>query len=1299
MNKANGEDLEALRNSGLFDEKWYLEQYPDVKVLGMDPLEHFLWVGKAMGRIPSPKNTFFRNISKNNNDINVTSLSEDLRNNLEHKRKLGSYEFCGEYASIHNGDLLVIPEFSSEVTCSLSAKIAIHLHLFHIEMAEKFRRYLDNFPIKFDLFVSLPEFSDSGKFIEYFSSINNVSNVVAEKFPNRGRDISPMFVGFGSRLRAYDVIGHLHSKKSDHTHEKRDWCTHLLHHLLHSRDHVSALLNHFSENNKLGLIFPVYHPSLENQIAWGANFARSQDLAGKFGLALDPSDLRAFPAGSFFFARMEALAPFFEAELDIGDFDDEAGQKDGTLAHAIERMVAIVAGKHGFECLQVRAEKPHSLSTSYTQGSRYKSNLLDAIRDGKTVSMPAFSVNTPRSCRIAFFSCATGGYDQPLPFEAFIDGADYYFFTDVEFDNESFWEIRPVQYRHPSNWIKSARYHKSQVHKLISDYDIAIWIDANISVVGNVAPLIEKVIKEDACFGVISHPYRTSCFEEAEKIDQLKMDDSETICSQIENYRRAGYRGDNGLTETNFLIMNLRKGETKKALDFWWNEIERNSHRDQLSFDYARWKANANSINLLDEGLSIRADWRFSYFDHGKGQHPYLDVLPVVGTNNSAPRKGRSHEAHAAVQAKGLTADVVICIHNSPDDVERCLASLVRARDYRTRLILVDDGSDEPTRDIIDRHFSNHPTDILVRHTVARGYTKAANAGISQSTADYVILLNSDTIVPLGWVEVLISAGESDCDVGILGPLSNAASWQSVPDVVDAAGDFAVNELPSGLLVDDAAKICASISKGPVYRTPVINGFCFAIKRRVIEAIGLLDEEAFPQGYGEENDYCFRAVNAGWHCGLVTKTYIFHAKSKSFTHERRRILSAEGFQSLVKKHSTQRIESAVSFMRTHPVLADARRDFAVRALEFFASVKPICFYLPQFHPFEVNDRAWGEGFTEWNNVVKAQPLFPGHVQPKLPGKLGFYDLRLRETLQAQAKLASQNGVYGFSIYYYRFGSERPMWKPIEVLLSNPDIPINFCFCWANEDWTRAWDGKTKDIILKQDYSDSTVELVINDVIEAARDGRYIRVNGRPLFMIYQINKLPEPEVMIQRFRNDFRKRTGEEIVIGTTYNDEFRPEWEDLVDIIVQFPPHRTPRISKRGLVRPEEIGAYSSGREDYFEGYDQVVAQSLEVADYFAKLHPGVCPDWDNSPRRPKNANVLVGSSPEKFGDWVSKASEAVRRKFLDGQIMAPFLFVNAWNEWAEGAILEPSQAYGDAYLRTLSENIDLGLGLVSHR
>ncbi|MBU0555659.1 MAG: glycoside hydrolase family 99-like domain-containing protein [Alphaproteobacteria bacterium] len=1276
MKRVINKDLEALRSSGLFDEKYYLEQYPDVKLLGIDPLEHYLWVGEKMGRAPSAKMARLNDTPVINQGYRTNYLNKNSGDNKEYNEKIGSYEYCGEYSSIHNGRSELIPEFSFDLPCKFSGMIAIHLHLFHLEMAEKFRRYLGNIPVKFDLFVSLPEFADSFSVKEYFSKVSNASNVVVAKFPNRGRDISPMFVGFGHILMKYDLIGHIHSKKSDHTYEKRDWSTHLLHHLFHSKDHISSLLNYFSNNNNLGLIFPVYHPSLKNQIAWGANFAKSQQLAKKFGLTLDPSDLCAFPAGSFFLARNEALAPFFEAAFSIDDFDEEAGQKDGTLAHSIERMVAIIAEKRGFECLQVRAEKPHSLSTSYTRGSRYKSNLLDKIRSGEIVSCPAFSVDAPRSCRIAFFSCATGGYDQPLPFEAFIEGADYYFFTDSKIDREGFWKLTPVQYSDPINPIKTARYHKSQVHHLINEYDIAVWIDANISIVGDVSPFIEKVLKEDVCFGVIPHPYRNSCFEEAEKLIDLKADSAETINNQINEYRKIGYKGDNGLTETNFLIMNLGKPETRDALDVWWNEIKNNSHRDQLSFDYARWKANANSTNLLSEGLSIRADWRFSYFDHGNGEHPYLDTLPFLRTNSAA-------------QAMPPSVDVVICIHNSPDDVERCLASLVRARDSRTRLILVDDGSDKATREAIDRHCSNHPGDILIRHAAARGYTKAANAGISHSTADYVILLNSDTIVPLCWVEALISAGESDCNIGILGPLSNAASWQSVPDVIDAAGDFAVNELPSGMLVDDAAKLCASISKDVVYRTPVINGFCFAIKRAVINKIGLLDEESFPQGYGEENDYCFRAVNSGFHCGLVTKTYVFHAKSKSFTHERRRILSAEGFQALVRKHSVERIEAAVGFMKAHPALAEARKDFALRAPEYRATVKPICFYLPQFHPFEINDRSWGEGFTEWTNVVKAEPLFPGHIQPKFPGKLGFYDLRLRETLQAQADLASQNGVYGFSIYYYRFGSERPMWKPIAVLLANPDIPINFCFCWANEDWTRAWDGKTKDIILKQDYSLSTIDSIIDDLVIASKDARYIRVDGRPLFMIYQINKLPDPEAILRRFRDSYRAQAREEIVIGTTYNDEFRPEWESLVDIIVQFPPHRTPRISKRGLVRPEDIGVFRPEREDYFEGYDQVVAQSLEVTDFYKKLHPGVCPDWDNSPRRPKNANVLVGSSPEKFGNWVSEASKAVQRKFLNGQIVAPFLFVNAWNEWAEGAILEPSQAYGGDYLRALSNNI----------
>jgi len=355
-------------------------------------------------------------------------------------------------------------------------------------------------------------------------------------------------------------------------------------------------------------------------------------------------------------------------------------------------------------------------------------------------------------------------------------------------------------------------------------------------------------------------------------------------------------------------------------------------------------------------------------------------------------------------------------------------------------------------------------------------------------------------------------------------------------------------------------------------------------------------------------------------------------------------------------------------------------------------VMPICFYLPQFHPVPFNDMHWGHGFSEWTNVARGRPLFAGHEQPRLPGELGFYDLRYRPILAEQIALAQTYGVYGFCFYYYRFGEQRELHLPVRQLLSRSKPNLPFCLCWANENWTRAWDGRSDELIRNQDYSETTLTGVIDDLSEAMQDPRYIRVNGKPVFLIYQIDLVPRPVgEWTQALRERLRVRCGAECLLGAVFSPGMTRQYADFVDFVVEFPPHRIPREGQRLLLDIQSVQPFDLERKDYFEAYDSVVASSLAGLDWIGKLVPGVCPDWDNSCRRPKGAHVLIGSNPEKFSRWVSLAANIALDKAEKKEIPYPFLFVNAWNEWGEGAALEPSWTSQRRYL----EAFKTGLGL----
>lgn len=277
------------------------------------------------------------------------------------------------------------------------------------------------------------------------------------------------------------------------------------------------------------------------------------------------------------------------------------------------------------------------------------------------------------------------------------------------------------------------------------------------------------------------------------------------------------------------------------------------------------------------------------------------------------------------VTAENCTVTVGICVHNAIEDVRRCLASLHQHFDPRIHgVMIVDDGSDAPTHALLVDFVAQTPNRSLLTHAHALGYTRSANRILDKARSDVVVLLNSDTVVSKGWLDGLLECLFSHPKMGMVGPLSNAASWQSVPDRFDENGDWKVNALPEGHTVDDMAEFIRSASNRQFPRVPLLNGFCLAIKRQVIDRVGRFDEQAFPRGFGEENDYCLRALDQGFQLAIADHVYVFHAKSKSYTHEERRRLSALADRAFKAKHGVERVERLVKTMATLELPAQRR---------------------------------------------------------------------------------------------------------------------------------------------------------------------------------------------------------------------------------------------------------------------------------------------------------------------------------------------------------------------------------------
>lgn len=301
------------------------------------------------------------------------------------------------------------------------------------------------------------------------------------------------------------------------------------------------------------------------------------------------------------------------------------------------------------------------------------------------------------------------------------------------------------------------------------------------------------------------------------------------------------------------------------------------------------------------------------------------------------------------------TVDVIVCVHNALDDVRRCLSSLVRYSVPQCNIIVVDDGSRVDTREYLC-DFCAEQGATLLRNEIAKGYTFAANKGMRASSAGYVILLNSDTIVTPGWLEKMVACAESDPEIGLVGPLSNTASWQSVPKI-EEDGDWATNPLPAGLSIVEMGGLIAKYS-GQVYpRMSFLNGFCLLIRRGVMDELGLFDEERFGRGYGEENDYCLRARKAGWILALADDAYVYHAQSKSYSHEKRKLLSDYAGMQLAAKHGEEIITQGVDQCRWDRTLVSIRAKAAANLVREGLTLrararwegKRILFVLPIMH--------------------------------------------------------------------------------------------------------------------------------------------------------------------------------------------------------------------------------------------------------------------------------------------------------------------------------------------------------------
>lgn len=374
-----------------------------------------------------------------------------------------------------------------------------------------------------------------------------------------------------------------------------------------------------------------------------------------------------------------------------------------------------------------------------------------------------------------------------------------------------------------------------------------------------------------------------------------------------------------------------------------------------------------------------------------------------------------------------------------------------------------------------------------------------------------------------------------------------------------------------------------------------------------------------------------------------------------------------------------------------------------QSFEGAPDVKMLAFYLPQFHTFPENDEWWGKGFTEWVNVKNGDSRFEGHYQPRVPhDDIGYYNLEDIDVLRKQAELAKEHGIYGFCFYYYWFSGKRLMEKPVDMLLEHPEIDLPFCLCWANENWTRAWDGLNKNVLIAQEYSEQDDLQFMRDMKRYIDDKRYIKINGKPLVMVYNPGQIPDCHKSFNKWREVAREIGIGDIVIWTCQTANNTADLlgiTDCIDAEVEFPPHNMWLESL--AVRDIDL----SGKSAFIYNYQCLVEYLVdklknETNKPTVPIHHSCMMAWDNAARRKDAWFTYYAFSLKSLYKWVRAIANKAREDFDEEE---RYIFINAWNEWGEGTYLEADEKYGYANINTVAKALynlpfDDDLSVINH-
>ncbi len=533
--------------------------------------------------------------------------------------------------------------------------------------------------------------------------------------------------------------------------------------------------------------------------------------------------------------------------------------------------------------------------------------------------------------KIVFYTAVFGDYDTLLLPESIDEDIDYVCFTDRPRDTYGVWQMRASPYYH-SDPTRIARYIKTHPHQLFPGYHFAIWLDANIVPRGDLQEYIDMLRLENTSFGLVPHPHRDCFYQEADACKLRRKDNPSVIDAQVDFYRKNGLGEYAGLFETGFMVIRMADEAVSLVFRTWWQEIEKFSRRDQMGLVWALSRSEIQVSHLLPKGVSVREDDDFVYYTHEECQQlrvpaQLLQLAQIKNPLDDVPFIEIKDERLSKV--KEMTIDIVVCVYNALEDVQLCLEAALKYLIPGHKIIIVNDCSDQPTTEYLRDFAVGDERVSLIENEENLGYTQSANRGLAAGTASFRIMLNSDTIVCENWTLKMLDAAMQSPEIGVVGPLSNAAGVQSVPEIKGSYSNTAINAIPEGISYADIDRFLEKTSlANAIPEVPLVHGFCFGIKREVIDAIGLFDAVNFARYYGEENDYCFRAAAAGFRFAIATNTFVFHRKSRSIDEEERIVHMGLAGQRLRELYGVEAIKVACLQGEEHPLLKRMRAQVA-----------------------------------------------------------------------------------------------------------------------------------------------------------------------------------------------------------------------------------------------------------------------------------------------------------------------------------------------------------------------------------